>query len=548
MRVLIIGGGTAGLSTATRLRRLDENAEIVIFEKDDEFAVSNCGFTYYLSGLVKNRQELIGASVESMRQMYNVEVRLNHEVTAINRKEKTVSVEGKEDEPYDKLVLAIGAYQLRPDIDGVLSDNIFTINNLASIERIKDYIKYNGAKNILIIGGGPIGVEAAEALTLLKLNPVIIEASDHIISFFDADMAAGLQNELRAKGVKLFLNDKVERFEEKKAVLASGAELPYDMAIIATGVKPDVKLPVLADLEIGESGGIKVNEHMQTSDKDIYAVGDTVEVTNFITRQKERISHAGLALKQARTAADNLGGISSKFRPVVPSAAVKIFDLEACSAGITETKLKKLNLPYRKIHLWAASTSGYYPNSEMMLFKMLFDGNGSILGIQAVGKNGIDKRLDVVMSYIQNNKTVFDLIDAEILYAPPFAVARDAVNSLGAGAASLLKGSEKLFYAEDADFEYPDREIMLIDVRPPEQFAQGHLPNAVNLPTEAIRSNLDSVPHNKKVILYCNHGRKAYLSARILQNRGFDNIYVLSGGSALYRQIEEDKQSRLEPR
>lgn len=544
MRVLIIGGGTAGLGTATRLRRLDENAEIVIFEKDNEFAVSNCGLTYYLSDTIKNPEELIGTDVESMRRMYNIDVRLNHEVTAINRREKTISVEGREDEPYDKLVIATGAYQLRPDIEGVLAENIFAVNNLASVENIKDYIKYNDVKNILIIGGGLIGVEAAEALTLLELNPVIIEASDHIIGSFDADMAAGLQNELRAKGIGLFLNDTVIRFEEKKAVLASGTELPYDMAIINTGVRPDVKLPVLADLDIGESGGIIVNEHMQTSDKNIYAVGDTVEITNFITRRKERISHAGLALKQARVAADNLAGISSKFHPVIPATAVKIFDTEACAAGVSETALKKLNLPYRKMHLWAPSSSRYVPNSAMILFKMLFDSDGRILGIQGAGKNGVDKRLDVVISYIQNNKTVFDMIDAEILYAPPFSVARDAVNSLGAGAESLLNGSEKLVYPEEIDFENPEDEIMLIDVRPYNQFTQGHLPNAVNLPMEAIRSNLDSVPHNKKVILYCNHGRKAYLSARILQNRGFDNIYVLSGGSVLYNQIEEDKKNR----
>ncbi len=546
MRVLIIGGGTAGLSTATRLRRLDENAEIVIFEKDKEFAVSNCGFTYYLSGIINNPQELIGASAESMRQMYNIDVRLNHDVTAINRREKTISIEGKDDEPYDKLVIAIGAYQLRPDIEGVLSDNIFTINNITSIEKIKDYIKYNDAKNILIIGGGPIGVEVAEALTLLKLNPVIIEASDHVVSAFDADMAAIIHNELRDKGIRLLLNDKVMRFEEKQAVLHSGLTLPYDMAIIATGVKPDVRLPVLAELDVGDSGGIRVNEFMQTSDKDIYAVGDTVEVINFITREKERISHAGVALRQARIAGDNLAGKSSKFSSIIPTLALKIFDTETCAAGVTETHLKKLKIPYQKIHLWAASSSGYFPGAAMMLFKMIFDNDGKILGIQGIGKSGIDKRLNVILSYIQNNKSIWELIDAEILYAPPFSLAKDAVNNLGSNAENILDGSEKLFFVGEADLDTPESEIVLIDVRPYEVFVKNHLPNAINLPMEAIRSNLDSVPHNKKVVLYCNHGRKSYLGSRILQNRGFDNIYVLSGGSALYNEIEKDKRIRDE--
>lgn len=546
MRVVIIGGGTAGMSTATRLRRLDENVEILILEKTSEFAVSSCGLTYYLSGLIKNRNELIGTSLEAMRSMYNIEVRLNSEVTSINRAEKTVSIEGKENESYDKLVIAIGAYQLRPDVDGVLADNIFTIRNLETIEIIKAYIKDMGAKNVVIVGGGLIGIEVAEAFIMQGLNPTIVEASSHLIPSMDEDMASILQNHIREKGIGLYLNERVTAFGEKVAVLTSGYKIPYDMAILATGVKPDLRLSVLSELELGQSGGIKVNEQMQTSDPDIYSAGDDVEVINLITEKGERMSHAGLAIKQARVIADSLSGIESKFGKVVGSAICKCFDLEVASIGANEKVLKENGILYQKLHLYGTTHSGYYPGAERILFKLLFNAQGQLLGAQAIGKDGVDKRMDILLGFMTSRADYKALIEAEIAYAPPFSSGKDLINELGSTIENILSKREKLAFFEETDWENVNGETMLIDVRSSVQFLNGHINKAINIPMEAIRNNLDAIPHDKRVILYCNRGYRAYLTSCILNNRGFDNIYVLSGGMDLYNEILEDKQIRNE--
>ncbi len=542
MRIVIIGGGSAGTSTATRLRRLDENAEILILEKTSEFAVSNCGLTYYLSGEVKSAEQLMGSSVEAMRRIYSIDVRLNHEVTAINRKEKTVSIEGRDEETYDKLVIATGAYQLRPDIDGSLADNIFTIKNIESIEKIKEYISGVGVQNVVISGGGLIGVEAAEALIKLGLKPVIVEASDHILPPLDEEMSAIVQNYLREKGVLLYLNNKIASFDEKEVVLNSGEKLPYDMGIIATGVRPELKLSILSELEIGSDGGLIVDDYMRTSDKDIYAAGDNVEVINLITGKKGRVSHAGLAVKEARVIADHLAGLDTKFGKVAETAILKCFDLTVGTVGANEKTLKRYNIPYKKLHFYAKSHSSYYSGSEMMLFKLLFDGKGKILGAQAIGKNGVDKRLDVILSYLLKDGSIYDLARAELCFAPPFATGRDAVNELGSAAENILQGREVPAFYEETDWGSDN--IMLIDVRPQEQFNAGHIPDAINIPMEAIRSNLEAIPHDRKVILYCNRGRKSYLASCILRNRGFDNIYNLSGGMDLYNEITENRQIR----
>lgn len=543
MRIVIIGGGSAGVSTATRLRRLDENAEIIILEKTSEFAVSNCGLTYYLAGLVE-ADDLTGTNVETMRQMYNIDVRINNEVTSINRKEKTVSIEVQTDEAYDKLVIAIGAYQLRPDIDGVLAENIFTIKNLESIARIKDYISGMGAKNVLIIGGGLIGIETAEAFVKLGLKPVIIEEDNHIMPSLDKDMAAILHNRLREAGVILHLNKKVIAFGDKDALLNSGLKIPYDIVIIATGIKPDLKLTVLAELEIGDSGGLEVNEYMQTSDEDIYAAGDDVEVTNLITDKKERISHAGIAVKQARVIADNLAGITSKFDKVINTAIIKCFDLTVAAIGANEVTLQENGIEYQKLHFFGQSNVSYYPGSEQMLFKIFFDKNGQILGAQGIGKNGIDKRMDVLLTFMSMKAKLADFIKAEICYAPPFSTGKDAINEIGGAIENILTKREHLAFYEDINLTLND--AMIIDVRPPEHFVTSHLPNALNIPMEAIRNNIDVIPHDKKVILYCNRGYRAYLTSCILLNRGFDNIFVLSGGMDLFDEIIEDEQIRTE--
>lgn len=542
MKIVIIGGGAAGTATATRLRRLNENDEIVILEKSKELAVSNCGLTYYLSGIVKNKEQLIGTTAEQMKHKYNIDVRLNAEVEAINRKEKTVSLINREEESYDKLVIAIGAYQLRPDIEGILGEQIFTIKDIASIDKIKDFIKYNGAKNAVIMGGGFIGIEAAESLAKLGIHTTIVEASSHILPSFDYDTATTLHNHLRQEGVNLYLNQAITAFGEKKVTLSTGRTLPYDMAIIATGVRPDLKLTVMADLEIGDSGGLKVNKHMQTSDKDIYAAGDDVEITDFITDKPTRMAQAGLAVKQAKIIADHIEGINSEFKPALGTSITEVFGYTAASIGANEKKLKENNIEYYKLNLYDSDHASYIPENEKMLIKLLFNKDGKILGAQAVGKGNVDKRINILSLAAQNKINAGELEMDEFCYAPPYSSGKDVINNLGSMADNILSGRVKMASYEDIDWKNLTNETMLIDIRSPKDFKEGKIPNAVNIPITAIRSNLDSIPHDKKVILYCRYGVGSYIAARILANRGFDNIYVLNGGMELYNQIILDKR------
>lgn len=543
MRVAIIGGGVAGISTATKLRRLDENVEIVIFEKSDEFAVSNCALPYYLSGEISDAAELEGTSTAEMKNRYNIDVRLNSEVENINPEDKTLKIINRDTEHYDKLVIAIGAYQLRPDINGVLSEKVFTIRNIASINKIKDFIAYNEVKRIVIVGGGFIGVEMAESFNKLGIKVSIVEASDHVIPALDYDMATAINNQLRERGIRLYLNQQVKSFEEKEVRLSTGSEIKYDMALIATGVGPEVKLPILANLEIGEGGGLKVDEHLRTSNKDIYAAGDTIEVTNLITRKPMLISHAGLAIKEAKVVAENLAGKNSKFYPVVNTSITPVFDYTAGTAGCNEQTLQKNKIDYHKIHVWSSSHASFFPDSAQILFKLLFSKDGKILGVEGVGAHGIDKRIDVISEVIKKGGSTQDLEEAEIAYSPAYSAASDTVNHLGSLAQSVVSGFLKPVYYEDIRWDEHQEDYMIIDVRGQEQFQQGHIPNAINIPITAIRGNLDSIPHDKKVILYCNRGYAAYNAYCILVNRGFDNIYFLSGGFNLYNEIEQDQEN-----
>lgn len=541
MRVLIIGGGAAGVTAATRLRRLDENAEIIILEQGDALSVSNCGLLYYLGGEVRERDELINTTPEKLKRQYNIDARLNAEVEFINRQEKTVTIKDKGKEYYDKLVFTIGAYQLRPDIDGVLAEQVFTIRDLASIERIKNYIKDFEPARAIIVGGGYIGVETAEVLHKLKIDTAIVEAADHILSGdFDNDIAAGIQNLLRGKGIKIYLNTKVEAFGDKSVSLSNGQKLDYDMAIIATGVKPDLKLSILSDLEVGEAGGLVVNEYMQTSDKDIYAAGDDVEVLHMITRKPVRLSQAGLAVKEARVIAEHLAGISHKFKYALNTSAAQIFGLTAAASGATETKLKAAGTEYEKIHLYAYSHAGYLPDNRLNLYKLLFDRKGRLLGIQALGNREAVRKTDVTATAIMTGVPANELEDLALCYAPPYGNASDAVNTLGTMAENVLNGRVKFISPFSGEWGQMAAEAMIIDVRPPEMFEKGHLPHAINIPQTAIRNNLSSIPQDKPVVLYCNRSIRAYVAAALLNNRGFDNIYVLSGGLYLYNEIEQN--------
>lgn len=541
MKIVIIGGGAAGTACATRLRRLDENDEIVIFEKSEHLALSNCGLPYLLSGIVKDENSLIGTTPEKMKQKYNIDCRLNSEVEFISPKEKTITVKGRNPEGFDKLIIATGAYQLRPDVEGILGEQIFTVNNLESIRKIKDFIKFNAVKNVIVMGGGYTGVEFAESLRRLNLNVSIVEASSHILPSLDYDMAATAHNYLREKGISIYLKRRITTFGDSKVTLDNGITLAYDMAIIATGVRPDLKLSIMADLYIGESGGIKVNEHMQTSDKDIYAAGDDVEVIDFITDKPTRMAQAGLAVKEAKIIADHLGGTESRFSHALGTSIIKIFEMTAGGAGATEEKLQESGTAYHKFNLYGFDHAGYMPDNELLLLKMLFNKDGKILGAQAVGRGNINKRIDILALAIQRNMHADELENAEFAYAPPYSAGKDIINHLGSMAANILSGRVKTVDYNEINTQQAAEDIMLIDIRSQQDFENGHIHRAVNIPLPAIRNNLDSIPHEKKVVLYCRYGTGSYIAARILNNRGFDNIYILNGGMELYDEIMKDE-------
>ena len=538
MKVVIIGGGAAGVTAATRLRRLDENAEIVILERTNDLSVSNCGLLYYLSGDIKHRDNLINTTAEKLKSQYNINTKLNAEVELINRREKSVSIKGGGKEYYDRLIFTIGAYQLRPDIDGVLGEQIFTIRDLASIDRIKNYIKDMTPTNAVIVGGGYIGIEAAEALHKLNINVSIIEASDRVLSSsFDTEMSAGIQNLLRSKGIKLYLNTTAEAFEDNDVLLSNGRRLPYDMAIIATGVKPDLRLSVLSELEIGETGGLIVNDYMQTSDKNIYAAGDDIELRNLITQKPSRMSQAGLAIKEARIIAEHISGVPHKFKYALNTSIAQIFDYTAAASGATECDLRSTGIDYKVVHLYAWAHAGYIPENHLNLYKLLFDKQGTLLGVQAWGKQGIDKRTDILATAIISGIKAEELEDLALCYAPPYGSAGDAVNTLGAMASNVLSGRVKFVPPFSIEWNNLTQGTMLIDVRSHKDFEQSHLEHAINIPQDAIRHNLSSIPQDKPVILYDDRGIRSYVAASILHNHGFKNIYVLSGGKHLYDEL-----------
>lgn len=522
MKVVIIGGGSAGVSVATRLRRMDENADIVILEKSNEFAVAACGYTYLLSGIIKDEEDLLGASVEQMKQIFKVEVKLNHKVIGIDRENKKLQIENRNAESYDKLVIATGAQQLRPDIAGILGENIFTISSLENVAKIKDYYFGTEAKNVLILGGGDIGIEAAEAFVQLKAKVFLVEKNSHILPYMDKDMAQKLEQELQSKGVKLFLGQQVSAFGDKVANLKNGKNIKFDMAIIATGVKPDVALPIMANLDIGEHGGILVNKHMQTNDEDIYACGDNVEVLNRITGKYERWPNAANALKQAKVVADHIAGKNISFAGFVGTNIAKVFDYTAAISGCSETKLKNAGIKYNKIFVNQLNHAGYYPKPERILLKLLFAANGRILGMQIIGRAGVADRINAISALIEQNGTVYDLAELEVAYAPPYSLAKDALNNAGSLAQEVIEGKLKTMSTDELDDNF-----LPIDIRAANVFRLGHLPRALNFPLASLRDNLDELPRNQKLAIYCNHGYGAYLAYQILSQRGFDNAYLL---------------------
>ena len=529
MRVIIIGGGAAGASCATRLRRLNEDDEIIILERTGEVSIANCGLPYYISDVIPNRDSILVSTPQKFKSWFNIDVHLETEVVEINKEEKFVLTNSNEKLSYDYLVLANGASPIVPDFAGLNKDKTFVVRTLSDADKIKSYIKNNPVKKVAVIGGGFIGIEIAENLIEMGLDTTLIELNNQVLAPVDFEIAKIAQDEMIKKGVNLILSDGVQKFSENQIVLNSNNAIDYDLCILAIGVKPETDLARKAGLETNR--GIIVDEYLKTSNEFIYAAGDNIEAKDFVSGQNTLLPLAGPANRQGRIVADNICGFNSTYKNTQGTSVVKIFDLTVASSGNNEKQLKQKEIPYWKTYVYGRSHAGYYPHSDMILYKLLFANDGKILGIQGIGESGVEKRVDVIATIMRNNGTVQDMIDAELCYAPPYSSAKDPVNILGMSADNLLKGLVKPAYFEDL------KDAVVIDVRPNMIYKMGTIDGAINIPIAEIRERLDEIPRDKKVILSCNTGYTSYCASRILAQKGFNNVYSFMGGYELYKEL-----------
>jgi len=540
-KILIVGGVAGGASAAARLRRLDETAKIIMFERGDYISFASCGLPYYIGGAIKNRDELLIQTPQSFKQRFNVDIRIKSEVVKINRRKKLVEVvelaTGKKYvEGYDKLILSPGAEPLKPPLPGIDSNRIFTLRNIADMDRITEFIRKQHPKKAIVIGAGYIGLEMAENLHAQGLSVEMIEIFDQVLPSLDKEMAYFIQKHLKEQGVTLHLGDGVSAFNQTgsslKVKVRSEEELDCDFAMLTVGVAPEVKLAKEAGLKIGSQSGIKVNEYLQTSDPDIYAIGDAVEVKDFVLGDATLIPLAGPANKQGRMVADNISGRKRKYNGTQGTAVLKVFDLTVAMTGASEKALIKKKIDYEKLYLHPANHAGYYPGAKQMHIKILFaKPQGEVLGAQIVGADGVDKRIDVFAVAIRAGMTVFDLQELELAYAPPYGSGKDPVNIAGYAAANILDGTVKVKH-----FNEIEKEDFILDVRTPSEFARGGIPNAQNVPLNHLRDKLDELPRDKTINAYCGVGLRSYMACRILEQNGFD-ARNLSGGYTTYLAI-----------
>jgi len=554
-KVLIVGGVAGGASAAARLRRIDEKAEIIMFEKGSYISFANCGLPYYIGGAIKERKNLLVQTAEAMKARFNIDVRELSEVIKIDRQRKAVEVRSIKDgsiyeESYDVLVLSPGAFPVKPPIPGIDSPNIYTLRDIPDTDSIKTFLDEKKPQNAVVVGGGFIGLEMAENLHSAGLKVDIVEALDQVMAPLDYEMAAIVHNHIRGKDCGLHLKDGVKAFEPEgnrtAVVLQSGKRISADMVILSIGVKPNNTLAREAGLEIGVTGGIKVNEYLQTSDPNIYALGDAVEVTDYISGNPALIPLAGPANKQGRIVANNIAGRRETYKGTQGTAIAKVFDMAAASTGVNEKALKKLGKESGKDYITtithSASHAGYYPGGSAMAIKLVYTPQGRVLGAQIAGYDGVDKRIDDIAIAVRHGMTVHDLQEFELAYAPPFSSAKDPVNMAGYVGSNVLNGDVKTAYwyeAMNADIS----RTFLLDVREPSEYQKGHIPNAVNIPLDQIRSRLKEIPRDKEIIVNCQVGLRSYIGARIMMQNGFDNVRNLSGGYKTYSAVEADMKS-----
>ncbi|MBP7735758.1 MAG: FAD-dependent oxidoreductase [Spirochaetes bacterium] len=543
-RYLIIGGVAGGATTAARLRRRDENAEIIIFERGGHVSYANCGLPYYLGGVIPDRNRLFVQTPAGFKKRFNIDVRVGTEVTAISRENKTITVKdlgtGKiTSEPYDKLVLSPGAEPVRPPIPGIDSEGIFTLRNVSDTDNIKRYLNDKKPTSAVIVGGGFIGLEMAKNLRNLAMKVTVVEMADQVMANLDYEIASEVHQHLTVHGVELLLKDGVKSFEKTKdsivTRLGSGREVAAAMVILSIGVRPDTKLARESGLDIGQRGGISVNEYLQTSDPDIYAVGDAIEFRHPLTEQSTITFLAGPANKQGRIAADNIvNGNRKAYTGSIATAVAKIFDLTVASTGASEKLLKSAGIPYVASITHSASHATYYPGAVQMSMKLLFSPDiGVVLGAQIAGFDGVDKRIDVISSVIGSGGTVEDLTEFDHAYAPPYSSAKDPVNIAGFVAENILVGLAHIIHWHELR-GLDQSDTMLIDVRTPGEFQGGTIPGAVNIPVDDLRERLGSIPKDKKIVIFCAVGLRGYVAGRMMLQSGFTSVRNLSGGYKTY--------------
>ena len=555
MKVVIVGGVAGGATAAARLRRLDESAEIVVFERSGYVSYANCGLPYYIGGVITDREELTLQTPESFWRRFRVDVRVRHEVTAIHPAEKTVTVKDLTtgavfDESYDKLLLSPGARPTQPALPGAGLDRLFTLRTVEDTLKIREFIEQHHPKSAVLAGGGFIAIELAENLRDLGLEVTLVQRPKQLLNPLDADMAAFLHAQMRRHGVRLRLGRTVEGFaadgSRVNVLIKDEDPLTADMVVLAIGVTPDTQLAKDAGLALGVRGSILVNDRMETSAPDIYAVGDAVQVKHFVTGQDTLLSLAGPANKQGRIAADNICGGDSRYPGSQGSSVIKVFDMTAASTGVNEKNAKAAGIDCDKLVLSPMSHAGYYPGGRVMTMKVVFEKNTyRLLGAQIVGYEGVDKRIDVLSTAIHAGLTVLQLKDLDLAYAPPYSSAKDPVNMAGFMAEDLAKGLVKQFFPEDVAALPRDGSVTLLDARTPGEYAGGHAEGFVNIPVDELRDRLDEIPAGKPVYVMCQSGLRSYVACRLLTQRGFA-CYNFSGGYRLYAAVTEDRAAAEE--
>ena len=548
MKVVIVGGVAGGATAATRLRRLDEHAQITVFERSGYISYANCGLPYYIGGVIEDKEELTLQTPESIGKRFRIDMKVHHEVTDINAEKKTVTVHNLDtgkvyEESYDKLILSPGAKPVMPNLPGIENEKIFTLRTVEDTLKIRSFVEEKKPKTAVMVGGGFIGLEVAENLCDLGVKVTVVQRPKQLMNTLDYDMATLVHNKLRSKGISLKLGGDVIGFDEKEdlqVLLKDDEPIPTDMVLMAIGVSPETTLAKKAGLELGIKGAIVVNDKMETSVPDIYAVGDAVQVKHTVTGNYAVISLAGPANKQGRIVADNICGLDSHYKGSMGSSVIKLFDMTVASTGLTEKAAKDAGIEYERIVLSPASHAGYYPGAKVMTMKVVYEKSTlKILGAQIVGYDGVDKRLDVIATAISAGMKATELKDLDLAYAPPYSSAKDPVNMAGFMIENIESGIVKQFHFDELDKLPKDGSVTLLDTRTQSEYARGHVDGFINIPVNDLRENIDKLDKSKPVYVMCQSGLRSYISCRILAGEGFDG-YNFSGGYRFYENVKRD--------